>query len=702
MASVTHRNSTASTANASSYASGSFTPAAGELLGVFVTTSATIAGGTMIDSQGLGFSLVCKALKATSLDTLYFFVANKLAAASSMTVTFECTGDAATSANIQVWGISSMTRTGYDAVRQFKVTNNGAAAGTPAATFDASCLTGNPTLGVVGNASNPAAMTPPTNWTEQNDTGIDTPNTGSEYVSRDSGFTGTTITWGGTSATAFGVIIAEMDTSAVGAEPQFKSLGTMATGTGTAVTSNMPADWGAGDIMFLSLGLSLTTPTTSDPSGWTKVPGGSEGNPIDGATDVRHYLWYRVAQGGDTAPSLTLSISDDWETVMFNYAPVDGTTPINASAGDDFADTTAVSFTTVTITPSVNNTRIVIVAFTDKTTTPVGQLYSFNGSNERAKIEGNSALMFGLADKIGPAASVAVSQSFTISSTDFPAVFIIALAPSTATYIDAVGVGAITVSGAGVSQIVVPAAATGSIVVAGVGTGLIPYRNAVGAGSVLVSGAGVSQTVVPATATGTVTVSGVASGQVVVPTVGQGTVTVGGVATGVVVVPAAATGSVVVSGVAVGSIAGLYQDAVGVGAVTVAGSASAQVVVPATAQGTVSIDGLAAGAVVTDALGASTLAVSGVAAAQVIVAAQASGTIVVAGTALPESGISILGQIVVSIFPVGRISPTATPLGSVHSSICTVGQVEGGMISVGKAEGTVVKTGDIGVEVIEG
>jgi hypothetical protein len=157
--------------------------------------------------------LVLSVAKAASADRIYVFVADALAAASSQTVTFNCSQDNATGAVIQVCSVAGMTRTGQGAVRQTASTPNATAGGTPAATFSAAALTGNPTLGIVSNGASPAALTPPTNWTEGNDTGYSTPPTGAEYVFRDSGFTGTTITWGGTSATAYGVGIIELDTS---------------------------------------------------------------------------------------------------------------------------------------------------------------------------------------------------------------------------------------------------------------------------------------------------------------------------------------------------------------------------------------------------------------------------------------------------------------------------------------------------------
>mgnify|MGYP001167294179 CR=1 FL=1 len=216
MAAVTHRVSTASTSNVTSYASGAFTPAVGDLLLVWVSAAATVAAGTLTGTgAGLTFTKVTSRVHAGSLSTAYLFIANALVtAASSQTVTFDCTGDAATGCVIQVASVSAMIRTGTNAVLQSSGQDNQAAATTPAPVFGASCLTANPTLGLVYNETNPATMTPPTSWTERDDTGHATPAKGAEYVSRDSGFTGTTITWGGTSASAFCSIGVELDTTA--------------------------------------------------------------------------------------------------------------------------------------------------------------------------------------------------------------------------------------------------------------------------------------------------------------------------------------------------------------------------------------------------------------------------------------------------------------------------------------------------------
>ena len=109
-----------------------------------------------------------------------------------------------------------MLRAGPAAIRQFTKQDNQAGGGTPAPAFGVSCLTGNLTLVACANAANPAALTPNASWSEKLDSGHGTPTTGIEISSRDSGFTGTTVTFGGTSGSAFCTIAVELDASAAG------------------------------------------------------------------------------------------------------------------------------------------------------------------------------------------------------------------------------------------------------------------------------------------------------------------------------------------------------------------------------------------------------------------------------------------------------------------------------------------------------
>lgn len=300
---VTHRISTASTTGGTSLVSGAFTPAAGELLIAFVTASGTTGTGSMTDAQNLGWSLITSVLKNSSADTIYAFVSNHTAAASSMTVTFTDTA-ASTGYVIQVAGVSGMTRTGLGAILQKATQANQAAAGTPALAFASAVQTGNPTLGVVGNSTNVAGMTPPTSWTEQNDTGFATPTTGAEYVSRDSGFTGTTVTWGSTSASAFGDIIVELDTSA----PTAGSIAFVRQATNSAATSSSLVV----TITAPNAGDALVLFSTNNNASITAVSGGGvtwvSGN-VGGDGHIITSIWYGLNSSG-SGTSITITYAD--------------------------------------------------------------------------------------------------------------------------------------------------------------------------------------------------------------------------------------------------------------------------------------------------------------------------------------------------------------------------------------------------------
>jgi hypothetical protein len=116
--------------------------------------------------------------------------------ANSQTITFDCTGDGATGAIVQVWRVSGMKRVGSNAVRQTAGQSNraGGIGEQPVATFGDACETGNPTLATVFKTQN-TAVGNPAGWTEGSDIGFATPAARGETVSRDSGFTGTQITW---------------------------------------------------------------------------------------------------------------------------------------------------------------------------------------------------------------------------------------------------------------------------------------------------------------------------------------------------------------------------------------------------------------------------------------------------------------------------------------------------------------------------
>jgi hypothetical protein len=189
------------------------TPAVGDLFIAFCVASVnTQTAPTMTDNNSGTYSLITTAQKATSADTMSVFVRNQFLANTTST-TLTCATGSNTAGEIVVVAVTGMSQTGSNAIRQSNRQENQASGGTPAPAFSSAALTDNMTLGAIFNATNPATMTTPTNWTERQDVGQATPTTGLEVVTRDSGFTGTTVTWGSTSGSAFSSIIVELDAS---------------------------------------------------------------------------------------------------------------------------------------------------------------------------------------------------------------------------------------------------------------------------------------------------------------------------------------------------------------------------------------------------------------------------------------------------------------------------------------------------------
>lgn len=316
MATTTAVTPTTSTTDTTSYASSAFTPAASDLLIVFVEASDTVSTGkaALTDSQSLGFTLVGVAPKNTTADRVYMFVANTLAANSSMTVTFGCSDDAATGCIISILRIAGMERTGLAAIRQTQTVVNAAAA-TPAPAFAAACLTGNVTVGFVANLTNPAGITEPAGWTEASDVGYATPTQGAQTVFRDSGFTGTTVTWGGTTGTAYGLIMAELDTSALsGLYPDAISQATAAITTGTSLAITHVCS-GSNRALYAFVGIidnstnrDLVSRTALDYNGTTMK---YLGRIVDrGGSELFHYIYVLVAPASGSH-TLTLTLTAD-------------------------------------------------------------------------------------------------------------------------------------------------------------------------------------------------------------------------------------------------------------------------------------------------------------------------------------------------------------------------------------------------------
>jgi len=179
----------ATTTNATSYALGAFTPAANSVLAVLVFATNTIASGTM---TGGGLTWTQRTSQLYNLlHTAYLFTASVGASPSSTTITFDCTGDAASGCVMMAFQV-----TDADTIVPVRQVQPGSGAlGNPSVTFPTTLLTVNAYIAGFGIPRNPPASTPPASWTEVADTGYGTPTSGATGAYRATGETGTTVTF---------------------------------------------------------------------------------------------------------------------------------------------------------------------------------------------------------------------------------------------------------------------------------------------------------------------------------------------------------------------------------------------------------------------------------------------------------------------------------------------------------------------------
>lgn len=188
------------------------TPAVGDLIIIITAHSGNTSAAAPTDNQTGGtYTLVNSAVKATSADTMRVWVRNNLITSATSTVFTHAPGTT-TGGGLVVIDCQGMDKAGSSAIVQSAIRSN-QAAGTPAPVFGTAPNSQNAIIGAVFNASNPAALTPRTNFTELYDSGYNTPATGLEVMSDNSGETSATITWGSSSATAYAAIVVELEAS---------------------------------------------------------------------------------------------------------------------------------------------------------------------------------------------------------------------------------------------------------------------------------------------------------------------------------------------------------------------------------------------------------------------------------------------------------------------------------------------------------
>lgn len=194
----THLVATGSTTDTTSYVSDSFTPTAGSVVAGYVLVTASVAASPTLtaSANGLTFALIASAVKNTSADRLYLFIANQVtpASPSAMTLTFS-TSDSATACVIAAGEAIGLAAAGSSAVVQSAIVSDVASGDAAATVFGQSTVAAN--IKLFGMASTVGtARTAPAGFTKVGETFTSTPTGGAFYSYRVGAGTSATLTSG--------------------------------------------------------------------------------------------------------------------------------------------------------------------------------------------------------------------------------------------------------------------------------------------------------------------------------------------------------------------------------------------------------------------------------------------------------------------------------------------------------------------------
>lgn len=204
---VTSKSVRSPATNANSYSFDAFTPSTNTpILIVGVNTNGTNPIASISDDQGNTW--VSIHAENSTADSIHVWYTEAPAVASTI-ITVSFVGGTGF--------LGEVFEVPYGTFGQVNA-SAGASTTTPAVTMSGAFSTSNAGVCFLFNGQTPGAMTAPADWTESNDVGHLSPSRGMETAFRNSGETGSTITWGSNSADRWRAIVVEIvDNSPAGA-----------------------------------------------------------------------------------------------------------------------------------------------------------------------------------------------------------------------------------------------------------------------------------------------------------------------------------------------------------------------------------------------------------------------------------------------------------------------------------------------------
>lgn len=199
------------TSDTTSYNGTAGTPTAGDLLIAVVAISNSVSVGGLSGT----FPWTLLGSLAAGGDTLYVYWAYA-DSATSVTPSFDCSDDAATGCAMQVFRLTGLDGQTQPYLRQIKFNSGNATNCT--VTTDVAVQTGNGVIGACFKVD-PSGLSDPTSWSNRGSASYSSPFRVLRTSYRNSGETGSSFTWSGSTSGAFIAFVAELYVAGAGISP---------------------------------------------------------------------------------------------------------------------------------------------------------------------------------------------------------------------------------------------------------------------------------------------------------------------------------------------------------------------------------------------------------------------------------------------------------------------------------------------------
>lgn len=209
----------------------------------------------------------------------------------------------------------------------------------------------------------------------------------------------------------------------------------------TLVFSSLPSGWQQDDVfvaIFSIYNNAATVSSISGTAGWTLVPT----NNTVSASNMKSFMYYKVATASESAPTVTFSASAKAGGVIVAYSGVDTSTPFAGTATPKATTTASTTMTTNAIASSMPAGGVVVAAFggyntssnTTATFTKVNGAsptitMTLEGNSGGTQLKNNPMTITGIEDGTLASASTLPSQSMTSTQTMVSTGFLQVLKP---------------------------------------------------------------------------------------------------------------------------------------------------------------------------------------------------------------------------------------------------------------------------------